>query len=114
DASRRVRGAGGIFRGGILPPRKTPCIHARRPAGLVRRLRRYGGAPEIKINGNGKRHLRGSAVGRGYAPDALFAPRRRIRRRSGLRPRRALRRNPSGGSCPPAIPPKSGSRAFAP
>src|SRR3546814_4812231 len=51
-ALRRVRGAGGIFREGILPPRKTPHIHVRRPAGLVRRLRRYGGAPEIKINGN--------------------------------------------------------------
>src|SRR5690606_7564000 len=34
------------------------------------------------------------AVGRGYAPDALFAPRRRIRRRSGLRPRHALRPAP--------------------
>src|SRR3546814_14307512 len=26
-AAHRVRGAGGIFRGGILPPRKTPHIH---------------------------------------------------------------------------------------
>src|SRR5690606_18985871 len=39
--------------------------------------------PEIKIkikingNGNGKRHLRGLAVGRGYAPDLLFAATRR-------------------------------------
>src|SRR3546814_4211147 len=45
DASHRVRGAGGIFRGGILPPRKTPHIHVRRPSGLVRRLRCYRGAP---------------------------------------------------------------------
>src|SRR3546814_9304594 len=52
SAAHRVRGAGGIFRGGILPPRKTPHIHVRRPAGLVRRLRRYGGAP--KINGKSK------------------------------------------------------------
>src|SRR5690606_15354541 len=43
----------------------------------------YGGAPEIKIkingngNVNGKRHLRGSAVGLRYAPDALFAATRR-------------------------------------
>src|SRR3546814_8992615 len=49
DAAHRVRGAGGIFRRGILPLRKTPHIHVRRPAGLIRRLRRYGGAPEIKI-----------------------------------------------------------------
>src|SRR3546814_496141 len=48
-AAHRVRGAGGIFRGGILPPRKTPHIHVRRPAGLVRRLRRYGGGPKVKI-----------------------------------------------------------------
>jgi len=53
DAARRVRGAGGIFRGGILPPRKTPHIHVRRPAGLIRRPRRYGGAPKININING-------------------------------------------------------------
>src|SRR5690606_342357 len=39
-----VRGAGGIFRRGILPLRKTPHIPVRRPAGLVRRLRRFGGA----------------------------------------------------------------------
>src|SRR5690606_41486574 len=60
-AAHQVRGAGGIFRAGILPARKTPHIPVRRPAGLVRRLRRYGGAPEIKIkikisgkgNGNG-------------------------------------------------------------
>src|SRR5690606_28466806 len=36
-AAHRVRGAGGIFRGGILPPRKTPHIPVRRPPGLVRR-----------------------------------------------------------------------------
>src|SRR3546814_3212768 len=48
-ALRRVRGAGGIFRGGILPPRKTPHIHVRRPSGLIRRLRRYGGAPRVKV-----------------------------------------------------------------
>src|SRR3546814_10204574 len=45
-ALRRVRGAGGIFREGILPSRKTPPIHVRRPAGLIRRLRRFGGDPE--------------------------------------------------------------------
>src|SRR3546814_10491955 len=50
DAAHRFRGAGGIFRGGILPPRKTPHIHVRRPSGLVRRLRRYGGAPTVKID----------------------------------------------------------------
>src|SRR5690606_34902495 len=31
------------FPGGILPPRKTPHIHVRRPSGLIRRLRRFGG-----------------------------------------------------------------------
>src|SRR5690606_8388449 len=46
--THRVRGAGGIFRGGILPPRKTPRILARRPSGLVRRPRRSGGAPNVK------------------------------------------------------------------
>src|SRR5690606_26381030 len=30
------------------PARKTPPIHVRRPAGLVRRLRRSGGAPKAK------------------------------------------------------------------
>src|SRR3546814_7272257 len=45
-AAHRVRGAGGIFREGILPSRKTPHIHVRRPADLVRRLRRFGGGPE--------------------------------------------------------------------
>src|SRR5690606_6412364 len=34
-AAHRVRGAGGIFRGGILPPRKTPHIHVRRPCGVL-------------------------------------------------------------------------------
>src|SRR3546814_6115564 len=48
-ALRRVRGAGGIFREGILPSRKTPHIHVRRPAGLIRRLRRFGGAPKVKL-----------------------------------------------------------------
>src|SRR5690606_5581378 len=50
-AAHRVRAAGGIFRGGILPPRKTPHIPVRRPAGLIRRLRRYGGAPKVKSEG---------------------------------------------------------------
>src|SRR5690606_24130266 len=69
-ALHRVRGAGGIFRGGILPPRKTPHIPVRRPAGLVRRLRRFGGAPEVKIKGNSaSRRAARFAVGRGYAPD---------------------------------------------
>src|SRR3546814_14894462 len=34
-AAHRVRGAGGIFRGGILPPRKTPHLHVRRPCGVL-------------------------------------------------------------------------------
>src|SRR3546814_6137111 len=66
-ALHRVSGAGGIFREGILPPRKTPHIHVRRPAGLVRRLRRDGGAPEIKIHGNGNgtsRFTAASQIGR--------------------------------------------------
>src|SRR5690606_1862158 len=54
DASRRVRGAGGIFRRGILPRRKTPHIHVRRPAGLIRRLRRYGGAPMSRSRATAK------------------------------------------------------------
>src|SRR5690606_677230 len=33
-AARRVRGAGGIFRRGILPLRKTPHIPVRRPCGV--------------------------------------------------------------------------------
>src|SRR3546814_16056324 len=45
-AAHRVRGAGGIFRGGIRPRRKTPTIHVRRPAVFVRRVRRVGGGPE--------------------------------------------------------------------
>src|SRR5690606_24969830 len=36
-AAHRVRGAGGIFRAGIVPARKTPHIHVRRPAGLDRK-----------------------------------------------------------------------------
>src|SRR3546814_89743 len=40
------------FPRGILPPRKTPHIPVRRPAGLVHRLRRYGGAPNGKIKSN--------------------------------------------------------------
>src|SRR3546814_3414334 len=47
-ALHRVRGAGGIFREGILPSRKTPHIHVRRPSGLIHRLRRCGGAPNVK------------------------------------------------------------------
>src|SRR5690606_38007954 len=54
-AARRVRGAGGIFRRGILPLRKTPHIPVRRPAGLIRRLRRYGGAPNVKSQSQNQR-----------------------------------------------------------
>ena len=43
----------GIFRRGILPLRKTPHIHVRRPAGFARRLRRYGGAPKVKSRSKG-------------------------------------------------------------
>src|SRR5690606_32720629 len=52
DAARRVRGAGGIFGRAILALPKTPHIHVRRPAGLVRRLHRFGGAPEKRSKGN--------------------------------------------------------------
>jgi len=59
-ALRRVRGVGGIFRKGILPLRKTPHIPVRRPrieygagsAGLIRRLRRFGGAPKVNRKSN--------------------------------------------------------------
>src|SRR3546814_15406096 len=78
-AVHRGRGAGGICRGGILPPRKTPQIHVRRPAGLVRRLRRYGGAPEIKINGNGNGNSRFTA-----ASPSRHRPAARGRHRSAL------------------------------
>src|SRR3546814_8436858 len=44
-ALHRVRGAGGIFRRGILPLRKTLHIHVQRPSGLIRRLRRNRGGP---------------------------------------------------------------------
>src|SRR5690606_39815504 len=54
DAAHRVRGAGGIFRRGILPLRKTLHIHVQRPVGLVSRPRRYGGAPGIMTKGNDK------------------------------------------------------------
>src|SRR5690606_5692990 len=60
-ALHRVRGAGGIFRAGILPARKTLHIHVRRPCGVIRRLRRYGGPPEIKINSNGNGNGNGVA-----------------------------------------------------
>src|SRR5690606_30620947 len=55
-AAHRVRGAGGIFRAGIEARAENaahPCAAPLR--GLVRRLRRSGGAPEVKIKINGDR-----------------------------------------------------------
>src|SRR3546814_17063385 len=40
------------FPRGILPPRKTPHIPVRRPAGLLRRPRRYGRDPTGHIKRN--------------------------------------------------------------
>src|SRR5690606_21086110 len=61
-ALHRVRGAGGIFRAGIEARAENAAHSCAAPLrGLVRRLRRSGGAPKVKVkinsngNGNGRR-----------------------------------------------------------
>src|SRR5690606_4810074 len=60
----------GIFRRGILPLRKTPHIHVRRPAGFIRRLRRYGGAPEVKTRSKG--NIKGNSANAGVCLNVGF------------------------------------------
>ena len=48
-AAHRVRGAGGNFSRGHPDPARHPCAAPLR--GFARRLRRYGGAPQINSNG---------------------------------------------------------------
>src|SRR3546814_7762220 len=51
-----------MFSEGPLPPLNTPQLQVRHPAVLARCLRRYGGAPELKINGNGNGNSRFNAA----------------------------------------------------
>src|SRR3546814_14668914 len=60
-----------MFREGILPARKTPHIHVRRPAGLIRRLRRFGGAPKVKFKVKSKDNSPRSVGAASAAPTRL-------------------------------------------
>src|SRR5690606_20875952 len=74
-AARRVRGAGGIFRRGILPLRKTPHIPVRRPCGVLSAGSAATEGPrrskaQVKINSNSNSNSNSNGNGNGNGKSA--------------------------------------------